>query len=269
VERLLAGLFGAELSGLCRVREAGHDPKDSDLRQLCRCPECHRALRWKNGAAPCFECPQCGTFPQENGVHLLFRRAQLDALYRSPDASAGAAGASLDAHGRKNRSPHPLVEGARIAAVRLLNAQGNEALRVRSGEETVVRVWIECSRPLAHPIIGLVIRRLVGGASTVIYDTNTLWQNLRTGEYGAGEVIEIQFRQRMNLGPGSYPITVAIASHDAKKFYDWQEGILAFEVVESSGMQGLVNLHSTIEVAKRFLPGRPERGGEPTVKSSW
>ena len=274
-ERWAADLFGAELSGLCRLRSSGSSQHQAeDLRQLCRCPDCHRALRWqegrhegqqegrqeeKNGSAARFECPDCGPFPQENGVHLLFRRAQLDALYRAP-AETPAAPTDIKARARKGRSPHPLVEGARIARVRLLNAQGDEKLRVRSGEETVIHVSIECSRPLANPVIGLLIRRLAGAHPTLIYDTNTIWQNQKTGEFSPGDVMEARFCQRMSLGPGSYAITVAIASHDASEFYDWQEEILGFEVEASSKMQGIVNLHSEIVIGSRYLPGNGERG---------
>ena len=260
-ERLAAGLFGAELSGLCRVRKeaVSSQPKGQDLRQLCRCPECHAALRWKNSSSPAFECPACGPFPQENGVHLLFRRAQLETLYRSPaDTSAAPMGDSLKVRARKGRSPHSLVEGARITSVCLLNVEGNEVLRVCSGEETVVRVWIECSRQLANPVIRLRIHRFVGIDSAIIYDTNTIWRHQRTGEFSPGEVIEARFSQKMNLGPGSYAITVAIASHDASEFYDWQESILSFRVEKSSEMQGIVNLHSKIEVGKRPIPGKHE-----------
>ena len=73
------------------------------------------------------------------------------------------------------------------------------------------------------------------------------------------EVLEARFCQRMNLGPGSYTVTVAIASHDAKEFYDWQEAILSFEVEASSTMQGIVNLHSEIDIASLPLPGCPKR----------
>jgi len=266
-ERVAAFLFGAELSGLCRLDTSGPPrPKAEDLRQLCRCPECHRALRWKegrkkerNGSAGRFECPACGPFPQENGVHLLFRRAQLDTLYRAP-AETPAAPADIKTRARKGRSPHPLVEGARITRVRLLNAQGDEKLRVRSGEETVIHVSIECSRPLANPVIGLLIRRPLAGHSTVIYDTNTIWRNQNTGEFAPGEQIEARFCQRMSLGRGAYTVTVAIASHDASEFYDWQEEILGFEVEASTKMQGIVDLDSEIAIARRSSPGNYEQG---------
>jgi ubiquinone/menaquinone biosynthesis C-methylase UbiE len=257
-ERVAAFLFGAELSGLCRLDTSGApQPKVEDQRQLCRCPDCHRPLRYqegKNGSAARFECPQCGPFPQENGVHLLFRRSQLDTLYRAPTETP-AAPSDLKTRARKGRNPHPLVEGARITGVRLLNAQGHEKLRVRSGEETVIQVSIECSRPLADPVIGLRIHGSVGGCPAVIYDTNTIWRNQKTGEFSPGEVFEARFCQKMSLGPGPYSITVAIASYDAREFYDWQEEILGFEVETSTGMQGIVNLHSAIEVAKQPLPG--------------
>lgn len=270
-ERLAASLFGAELSGLCRVDTSGSPPpKPRDLRELCRCPECHRALRYqedlreglqegRNGSSARFACPDCGPFPVENGVHLLFRRAQLDTLYRAP-AEPPAVPADVKTRARKGRSPHPLVEGARITGVRLLNAQGDQKLSVHSGEETVIEVSIECSRPLANPVVGLLIRRLVAGQSTVIYDTNTIWQNQKTGEFAPGDVIEVRFCQRMSLGPGSYAITVAVASHDAREFYDWQEEILGFDVKAPSKMQGIVNLHSEIEIGHRSLPGDPKQG---------
>ena len=265
-ERLAASLFGAELSALCRVGDSGPpQPKTQDLRQLGRCPDCHRDLRWlqgrqeeKNGPSPHFACPQCGPFPVDNGVHLLFRRAQLETLYR-PSAEAAVGPKELETRARRGRSPHPLVEGARIAQVRLLNFLGEEQPRIHSGEETVIHVAVECSRPLSNPLLGLRIRRSIGGNSVIIFDTDTKRRNQKTGEFSPGEILQARFYQRMNLGPGSYTVTVAIASHDAKEFYDWQEAILGFEVEASSTMEGIVDLHSEIDIASRLRPGCPRR----------
>jgi hypothetical protein len=168
---------------------------------------------------------------------------------RAP-AEAPAAPPDLKSPARKGHSPHPLVEGARIIGVRLLDSHGDERLKVRSGEETVIEVIIECSRPLSNPVIGLRIQRSAGEHRTVMYDTNTLWRNQTTGEFSQGDVIVARFRQRMSLGPGRYTITVAIASHDAREFYDWQEEIVCFEVDAYAGMQGIVNLDSEIEIGR-------------------
>ena len=248
-ERLTAGLFGAELSGLCRVLDSTtSQPKPRDPQQICRCPDCHATLRLTKTRAASFECPNCGPFPQSNGVHLLFPRVQLEALYRDVALSPGGSPELLK---KRSRTPHELVEGATIREVCLLNARGEETLSVESGEETVLRVRIECSRPIKDPVIGLIVRGNIAGKSALIYDTNTMWQKQGTGEYSTEDEIEARFHQQMNLGPGLYSVTVAIASHDAVEFFDWLEDSLEFQVVEASVMQGIVNLQSEIVVAKR------------------
>jgi len=253
-----AFLFGSELSGLCRLDSSGEPPPMvQDLRKICRCPECQTPLTWEEGSSAHFECEQCGPFPEKNGVHLLFRRAQLDSLYRAPSHSRDApSDSSSPADDSTDRNQ--LVQGARIVDIRLLDDRGVQISRVRSGEATVIQVSIECSRALVNPAIGIQVRRDEKGKPSVLYDTNTIWRDQKTGEFSPGEVIEARFCQRMLLGPGSYTITAAIASHDAGELYDWRDDILKFEVEPSARMQGSVNLDSEIEIGKRSTSGQTE-----------
>jgi len=244
-----AFLFGSELSGLCRLKASGQPQIEvKDLRDHCRCPDCHGPLRWTNGSSAYFECEQCGPFPQKNGVHLLFRRVQLDALYRTP-ADPLVAPTDDNAPGHGSHGGRVLVDGAQIIEARLLDGQGDPTLRVRSGEDTVIQVSIECSQPLANPVIGLIIHRQAGDQWTVIYDTNTIWREQDTGDFSPGKLIDARFAQKMNLGPGAYSVTVAIASHDASAFYDWRDRILVFEVEACPQMRGIFNLDSGIEIS--------------------
>ncbi len=263
--RTMANLFGATLSGLCASTKPDCEPVDTtDLTKLLCCPDCARPLELRDDPSTHFACSKCGNFDVFHGVHILLRKERSKVLYpkipeSSPETSSrqdfnwqtdGPESTIGEGPGQpaEGRSPHPLTKGAVIKSVTLLNRRDEPVDLVTSGEATTIRVEIEFKEDVRNPVVGFIIRTIENGTARIVYDTNTMWRKQSTGDFEIGETALVTYAQPMNLGPGTYYLSTAVASEGAEKFYDWREAVLSFDVESAVGMQGSVNLNSTIHI---------------------
>ena len=123
-------------------------------------------------------------------------------------------------HGQptERRSPHPLTKGAVIKSVSLLNRNDESVDSIRSGELTTIRVEIEFKEDVPKPVVGFIIRTIENGTASIVYDTNTMWRAEPTADFRGGDTAVVTYAQQMNLGPGTYYLSTAIASEGAEKF---------------------------------------------------
>lgn len=105
---------------------------------------------------------------------------------------------------------------------------------------------------LAHenverPIIGITIKDLTGRPLIV---TNTKAKNINTGTVKAGEAYRAVFSIKNILSDGAYTISPAVASQDARVFYDWVEDAYRFDVAGWDFPAALVQPEHTIKLHK-------------------
>src|SRR5689334_17932204 len=67
-----------------------------------------------------------------------------------------------------------------VVSVTMLNANGDEALSVASGEPVTVRVRSRFHRPVTDPMVGILIRTRIG---MDVYGTNTRIEQIELGDY--------------------------------------------------------------------------------------
>lgn len=80
---------------------------------------------------------------------------------------------------------------------------------------------------IEKPIMGVTIKDLTGRP---IIATNTKALGVDTGIIGKGEMRRVIFSIETILSDGTYAISPAVASEDAKIFYDWIEDACLFDV---------------------------------------
>src|SRR5207244_4305878 len=136
------------------------------------------------------------------------------------------------------------------SSIRLIGAAGQPTRTINSGDETAIELMIDCHCDISSPVLGFIVRTEIHGEPTIVYDTNTMWRNMVTGDFLAGETIRARFTQKMSLGPGRYTLSAAIASAEGKTFFDWREAVLDFLVLGANDMQGVANLGSEIHIAR-------------------
>jgi lipopolysaccharide transport system ATP-binding protein len=129
-----------------------------------------------------------------------------------------------------------------VVSVRMLNARGEETLSVASGEPVTVRVRSRFHRPVADPMVGILIRTRIG---MDVYGTNTRIEQIELGDYGAGDELEVDFRIECWLTPQQYTLTVATQSADGSS-HDWLDDAIAFDVVDTRVAAGVANLRAEV-----------------------
>ena len=130
-----------------------------------------------------------------------------------------------------------------ISSVAILNARGEAAESIASGEPVTVRVRSRFHRAVADPMVGILIRTRIG---MDVYGTNTRIEHAPLGDFAAGDELEVDFRIECWLTPQSYTLTVATQNADGSS-HDWLDDAIAFEVVDTRVAAGVANLRAKIE----------------------
>jgi lipopolysaccharide transport system ATP-binding protein len=129
-----------------------------------------------------------------------------------------------------------------ILGVELLNARGEPASSVASGEPVTVRVRSRFHRPISDPMVGILVRTRIG---MDVYGTNTRIEHVNLGDFQAGDEIEVDFQVECWLTPQQYTLTVATQNADGTS-HDWLDDAIAFDVVDTRNAAGVANLRARI-----------------------
>jgi hypothetical protein len=85
-----------------------------------------------------------------------------------------------------------------------------------------------------------------------VYDTNSLWLDGARGDFREGEEVEVLFRMKLNLLAGRYLMTCVVAYEDTVRFYDCQENIVTFQVLDDGTGKGIADLEAKLEGLHRL-----------------
>jgi teichoic acid transport system ATP-binding protein len=86
-----------------------------------------------------------------------------------------------------------------------------------------------------------------------ISGTNTMYQNIETGNVEKGDIISVKYRQKMLLNPGGYLISFGCAGFENNNdyvVYERRYDAITFEVVSEIQSVGLFDLDSKITLRK-------------------
>ncbi len=140
---------------------------------------------------------------------------------------------------------------AEITGVLIKSEEGKETDSFISGEMISICFHIRLHQDIENPTVGMIITRFDNGCSILIYNTNTLWRNIKLGFLKDGVEFEVHFNQRVHLPEGKYYLNVGIANTDASRLYDWHENLKSFQIKKGEiCWEGTVNLNSQIVVLR-------------------
>ena len=154
---------------------------------------------------------------------------------------------------------------ARIAEIDLLDAEGRPARAFSVGDRARIRARVRFASTVLAPTIGILIRDRVGND---VFGTNSFYVAPIEGTYEPGDEMAVDFDVQLNLGAGTYTVTVAVHS-DATHLvnsYDWWDKVIGFQVVPGPephfvGSAWLpVRLH--VERYGKMVTSGQESGGE-------
>ncbi len=134
-----------------------------------------------------------------------------------------------------------------ITEAGIRNEKGVSISAVVSGRHTRIYVKVFFFDDVLNPTIGFLIKDRLGNE---IFGTNTYMLGEELGLCRAGELLEVNFPLRLDIGAGEYTLTAAAHTLDYHIYecYDWADKLLLFTVVPSSDFrfQGVAKCYPTI-----------------------
>ena len=208
-----------------------HDP--SAIRALCS-----RALLLHAG--------RMETIGQPTDVLNRYQKlimAREDAFEAGREGPAETEDIAADLEGAASPSSiyHHGDGSARILRVELLDASHHPVELVETGEAVSLRLRVRFDSEAEAPVCGFLLRNRHG---IHLYGTNTELQRADFGAVQPGQVFEVTFAFECWLAPDTYSVTTAIHSSDGVSF-DWRDGVLFFQVMSGTPMEGVANLNAT------------------------
>jgi lipopolysaccharide transport system ATP-binding protein len=123
---------------------------------------------------------------------------------------------------------------AEIVAVELYGDDGAPRSGFVVGETATLECRLRVKHAMPSPTVGILIRDRLGND---VFGTNTLHQGVAHEPCVAGDELAARFAITLNLGCGSYSVTVALHREHAHVAgnYDWWDRVRVFEVARGDG----------------------------------
>lgn len=141
---------------------------------------------------------------------------------------------------------------AEIFEVEILNADGITVRSFTTLEDTTIRIKAILKANLNNLLVGFSIRNRL---RIDMYMINTLWKGIDLGSLEKGDILTVDFCQKMALGEGEYFLNVVISQDTPLGIQrlDWIADQLNFYVTGRQGerMGGFCNLDSKINFYKK------------------
>ena len=120
-----------------------------------------------------------------------------------------------------------------LEEISLINTKDEKIEYIAVGEEVTLNVKVKVNESVPQMVVGYMIKDRLGQP---IFGTNTHHYKQVIENPKEGSKIEFDFGFCMNLGVGSYSVTIAIHADDThlSSNYEWQDQALVFNVVNTS-----------------------------------
>lgn len=136
---------------------------------------------------------------------------------------------------------------AEIIDFAIVNDMGGCSNVVEESKEFSVRMKIQFQEDIADPIFAFTIKNVRG---VEIAGTNTMYENVNLGTCHAGEVKQVEFRQRAMLAAGEYLLSLGCTGYRGGDFVVFHRlyDVISINVVSEKRMVGFFDLDSTVTV---------------------
>ncbi len=165
--------------------------------------------------------------------------------------SAGQAGTSTRSGGGE----------VTVERIELLGREAHARSLLNCGEDSTLRLTCQVHADIPNLVAGIMFRDKVGNP---VFGTNTHLLGLPLTDLRAGETLQLDFTQALDLGAGSYSISYGLtdASDGMTHNYDWKDGALVFELINrdypvSVGMALLKTKTTAVRSGCATPEGRP------------
>lgn len=150
-------------------------------------------------------------------------------------------------------NPDVLIYGneeATIVDYGMFNSKGEPETMIESDDVTSVKFRIVFNKDVECPTFSMTIKNFHGKE---ICGTNTNIEKIYTGKCEAGQEYIVEFKQKLNLAPGKYTLSLSCSRYDVdgdvvviNRNYD----VLIFETISNKPVVGLFKLDTKIDIEK-------------------
>ncbi|WP_079913847.1 ABC transporter ATP-binding protein [Paenibacillus sp. 32352] len=114
-----------------------------------------------------------------------------------------------------------------------------------------IRITMKANKEIISPTVGFVIKDRLGNE---VYGTNTFHLDYKLEKFEKDNSYTITFSQKLNIGIGTYSVTVAVhdSYHHLDKNYDWLEQAATFQIIsgQEAPFVGVAFLESSVHLEK-------------------
>lgn len=135
---------------------------------------------------------------------------------------------------------------AEIIDFAVVNNYGEISNSIYKGEEFAIRMKIRFHKDIVRPIFAFTIKDIKG---TEITGTNTMLEEKNLEEGKAGQVVSVQFKQRMDLQGGQYLLSLGCTGYEVEEFvvYNRLYDACNIEVLSTRNTIGFYDMKSEVE----------------------
>lgn len=121
---------------------------------------------------------------------------------------------------------------AQFESLQMLDDQGRPAEYLLVGQKATLRARVRIDDEVPRLVFGYMLRDRLGQA---IYGTNTHYTDQPMAALKRGDRVEFDVGFEVNLGPGTYSVSVALSSSESHlvKNYQWKDLALVFTVANA------------------------------------
>lgn len=145
---------------------------------------------------------------------------------------------------------------AEIVRVELRDLGGVARTSFVVGETAVIRCRLRANRAMDAPTVGFLLRDRLGND---VFGSNSFYLGASHPPCAAGQEITARFEVELNVGCGSYSITLALHTEHAHvdSNFDWWDRALVFQVVPGGGtvFTGVAALPVRVEIEREGAAG--------------
>ncbi len=139
---------------------------------------------------------------------------------------------------------------AEVVDYGIFDENGNYLNGIENDKEIVLKSKVQFNEEIKEPIFTMTIKDFNGVEMT---GTNSMYEKIATGTYKKGDIVEVEFKQIINLAPGKYTLSFSCTHINAKgelealsRKYD----ALLIEVLSSKDCVGMMRIDSKISIKK-------------------
>ena len=138
---------------------------------------------------------------------------------------------------------------AEILEAGIFSLSGKPAQSLLKGEEYEFRVRVRFNAPVSDPIFSYTVKDVKGFD---ISGTNTLFEDVKTGDFLKNEMLLITFKQTMLLNSGGYLLSFGCAGHVGSEYivHDRRYDYMSFEVTSLKPSVEFLDMESKISITK-------------------